>query len=339
GPAQPEPADPCPGLSDDAPRLVALPNAVQLKGGATKGSFVIFNCGEAPIVWSVSSKPYVDFPETTGALAGGFDYRVRFTVDTSGLSAGPFSFKIKVTHPGHSKYLDISGTKLAGFAAPSAAPSVGGAVRRGPDHRQARGVRRPVHHQGMADPDPRRAGPGAGDQDPHLGPDRGEGRHHGAGRGRRWASGTAELRGDLVYVNGQYRSELETGERKVKAPAWVGLDDGDREPGRSVLIENAPDQIAIQVQGREYDGREGICEAAPEGWTPFSRPKSGRGPTCEQEVEWNTASGVINLDVAPGALPSCYGFPSGVNGEACYRFDANGDDPRFEVYLTIDFVN
>ncbi|MGH3739251.1 MAG: hypothetical protein ACRDT6_27175, partial [Micromonosporaceae bacterium] len=127
-PAPAEPADPCPGLSGEAAeKLVAKPDPVQLKGGATKGSFVLFNCGAALVTWSASSKPYVSFPEDDGAIEPGHDYRVHFNVDTSGLSAGGYTFKIKVTQPGHSQYLDVHGTKLGGLAAaPSPTPSIGG---------------------------------------------------------------------------------------------------------------------------------------------------------------------------------------------------------------------
>lgn len=143
-------------------------------------------------------------------------------------------------------------------------------------------------------------------------------------------------KGELRFrfeVGGEYQPQLDTGEHKVKAPATVGLG------GRGVTIDNAPDRLLIRVQGLERDNSQsGFCSAGG-GIYPET---SGRTliPNC-YELEWNTAEGEIDLHdtVADQALPPCYGFPQGVHGDLCVALAATGDDPRFDVYLTIDFLD
>jgi hypothetical protein len=148
---------------------------------------------------------------------------------------------------------------------------------------------------------------------------------------------TFNRKGELRFkfaVNGVHQSQLDTGEHKVKAPAWVGLGSG-----RSVVIDNAPDLLPIRVQAQERDNNQrGFCSAGG-GMFP---EKSGRTliSNC-YELEWNTADSAVDLhDTGQGqALPPCYGFPQGVHGDLCVVLHATGDDPTFDVYLTIDFLD
>jgi hypothetical protein len=148
--------------------------------------------------------------------------------------------------------------------------------------------------------------------------------------------------GELTFrfaVAGQWRPQLDTGQRKVRSPEWVGLGDGDRAPGRSVLLEHAPDVLTIRVQGQEKDGYyPGFCSAG----TNFFPETSGNRkiPHCF-DLEWNTAEGSIDLHpdaVADPALPPCYGFGD-ITGDICALLRATGDDPRFDVYVTVDFLD
>jgi hypothetical protein len=150
---------------------------------------------------------------------------------------------------------------------------------------------------------------------------------------------TGELR-FRFEVNGQRVIELDTGERKVKAPERVSLDDGDRDSGRSVIIENAPDVLPIRVQAQERDSYGGPTDYCAAG-SPMFPETSGRTVVGDCiEVEWNTAEGAIELSTqAGGALPPCYGFPDGVRGDMCVALGASGEDPEFDVYITIDFLS
>jgi hypothetical protein len=149
--------------------------------------------------------------------------------------------------------------------------------------------------------------------------------------------------GELSFrfeVNGQRMLELDTGERKVRSPERVSLDDGDRDAGRSLIIENAPDVLSIRVQAQERDSYAGPTDFCASG-SPMFPETSGRAVvgSC-MELEWNTAEGAIELATPPGgALPPCYGFPEGVRGDMCVALGTSGEDPAFDVYITIDFLS
>ncbi len=156
---------------------------------------------------------------------------------------------------------------------------------------------------------------------------------------------TLNRTGELTFrfeVNGDpFDRVLDTGERKVKAPERVSLDDGDRAPGRSVFVDSAPDLLAIRVQGQERDLHGGLTDFCPAG-TPFFDETSGRTVLGDcREIEWNTAALSIDLhqDQSNGVLPACSGFGDGVSGDLCVVIDAIGDDPRFTVFITIDFLD
>jgi hypothetical protein len=140
----------------------------------------------------------------------------------------------------------------------------------------------------------------------------------------------------LFEVDGSYLSQLDTAEHKVESPATLSLDDGDRAPGRGVFLEDAPAQLTIRVQGHERDWDPGFCSAGG----GFIDGPSGRlnGDGCD--IEWNTAAQTIDLHamVEGGPLPGCFGFPEGVHGDLCVTLSATGDDPTFDVLVTIDFA-
>ncbi|MGH2599709.1 MAG: hypothetical protein ACRDJ9_10005, partial [Dehalococcoidia bacterium] len=147
---------------------------------------------------------------------------------------------------------------------------------------------------------------------------------------------TGELR-FRFEVNGQRQGQLDTGERKVRSPEWVSLDDGDRAAGRSVVIEDAPEKLPIRVQGLERDGNKpGFCSA---GQGMFEATSGRTSIDNCYDLEWNTAAATVDLaEMADGgALPPCYGF-AGITGDVCVLLKATGADPTFDVYVTIDFL-
>src|SRR5688500_8537311 len=96
------PDGPCPGVAADG--LVITPDPVRLLGGQTKGSVDIRNCAAASVSFTASTKPWVTLAKKQATVPSGATYRLLFTVNTSGLPTGPYSFKIKVAWPGHSAY-------------------------------------------------------------------------------------------------------------------------------------------------------------------------------------------------------------------------------------------
>jgi len=152
-------------------------------------------------------------------------------------------------------------------------------------------------------------------------------------------------RGELQFMfeaNGEQRNELAVGERKVQAPDWIDLDRGDRGQGRSVAVYGAPDLLPIRVQAWERDlhNDDFGFEFCQRGDRMFDEV-SGRVEfdDCDIDIEWNTAAATIDLhaDTGGGALPACYGL-EGITGDICTVLVADGDDPHFTVYVTIDFI-
>ena len=103
-----------------------------------------------------------------------------------------------------------------------------------------------------------------------------------------------------------------------------------------MFLEEAPEQLPIRVQGIERDWEPGFCAAAT---GPFPEA-AGRFDGGGCEIEWNTAAGTIDLHAAveDGVLPGCFGFPEGVQADLCVVLSASGEDPAFDVLITIDFA-
>ena len=156
------------------------------------------------------------------------------------------------------------------------------------------------------------------------------------------STGRGELRFEFE-VDGQQRDEVAAGEQKVQAPAWVDLDRGDRGTGRSVAVHDAPDQLTIRVQAWERDRHDDEF-----GWQFCNRGNamfeevSGRVEfdDCDIDIEWNTAVATIDLhaDTGGGALPACYGMAD-ITGDVCAILESSDANPRFAVYVTIDFLD
>lgn len=150
--------------------------------------------------------------------------------------------------------------------------------------------------------------------------------------------------GELAFrfsAGGTIQPGLATGRHKVKAPEWLNLDDGDVAPGRAAFVQELSGPLEIRVQGIERDNGFGMCFGSPgNGMDPDTSGRFDDGP-CEWE--WNTAEAQIDLHavVPQGALPNCTGFgwDSPVTGDLCIVLTADGEDPAFEVFVTIDVLD
>jgi hypothetical protein len=128
------PDGPCPGVVADG--LVLTPNRVRLLGGQTKGAVDVRNCADGDVAWTATSKPWVTLPKEQGTVPSGATYRVLFTVNTSSLPTGPYTFNIDFSWSGNSSSVPVEGTKLGGLVAPggptSPPPTIGGLIAPGP---------------------------------------------------------------------------------------------------------------------------------------------------------------------------------------------------------------
>ena len=104
------PADPCP---DAGGRLAVTPDPLTLPAGATSGSVTIHNCGAESRDWTSATKPWVELAADHGTLGAGETHELGFTVDDSAQEPGDYTFKIKVSEPGHNVYVDVNATKSA----------------------------------------------------------------------------------------------------------------------------------------------------------------------------------------------------------------------------------
>jgi hypothetical protein len=94
--------------------LVGAPDPVQLKLGATKGSFTIHNCSDESVAWMAATKPSVTLAEEEGTIAAGATHVLSFTIDTSAFDTQKFTFKIKVYGAtSNFFYVDVNGSKLS----------------------------------------------------------------------------------------------------------------------------------------------------------------------------------------------------------------------------------
>ena len=111
GGGSPPPADPCAGANED---LVGRPDPVRLNPGATKGSFDIHNCGSQTSSWQASTKPSVTLAATAGLLAAGQKKTLNFSFSMSSFTTSTFMFRIKLTGPDNTYYVEVHGSKLGG---------------------------------------------------------------------------------------------------------------------------------------------------------------------------------------------------------------------------------
>jgi hypothetical protein len=93
-----QPVDPC---ADAGAKLAVSPDPLALPAGATSGAVTLHNCGTEPTGWTSATKPWVALGAKDGTLAAGATAELGFTVDDSALPAGAYTFRIKVSQPGH----------------------------------------------------------------------------------------------------------------------------------------------------------------------------------------------------------------------------------------------
>jgi hypothetical protein len=148
-------------------------------------------------------------------------------------------------------------------------------------------------------------------------------------------------RGEITFrflVNGIRWGD--TGERKVHAPERVNLDDGDRKPGRSIIIEDAPDLLPIRVQAQERDLHGAPTAFCSAGQEVFDETSGHKVLADCQEIQWDTAEGPIDLNQVPGnALPPCLGFGDDGTADLCVALGTAGPAPKFVVLIAIQFLD
>jgi hypothetical protein len=130
-PPDPEPAaDPCAGLQPGA-HLVTTPDPLHLAPGLMSSTLTIRNCGTDPVNWTAATKPSVSLDDVGGALAGGAEHALGFTIDPSKFADAAIAFKIKVSEPGFNQYVDITAVEAGLADAGSAPPDPGGTITTG----------------------------------------------------------------------------------------------------------------------------------------------------------------------------------------------------------------
>ena len=104
GPAAVHPCDALPGGAS----LLVLPDPIVLPADEMSGALSITNCSEGDVDWTAATKPGVDLTSAGANLLPGETTGLGFTIDLADWAPGAIEFKIKVSGPGHNRYVDVS---------------------------------------------------------------------------------------------------------------------------------------------------------------------------------------------------------------------------------------
>jgi hypothetical protein len=122
-PTPPEPGtdgepsdDPCDAVLEAGHNLAVGPDPHNLPLNVTESSLTIHNCGAVDVDWTAQTVPDVSLASEAGTLGAGEEHELGFSIAESALDPD-FSFKIKVSEPGNSNYVDVHAFK-PGLAAP-----------------------------------------------------------------------------------------------------------------------------------------------------------------------------------------------------------------------------
>jgi hypothetical protein len=99
---------PCDALPADGSSLVAHPDPVVLASNVSDGEFQVTNCSDGDVDYTVAVNPKVTLDDTGGTVLPGESVSVGFHIDFDAYGDGAIQFKIKVTEPNHSQYVDVS---------------------------------------------------------------------------------------------------------------------------------------------------------------------------------------------------------------------------------------
>ena len=146
--------------------------------------------------------------------------------------------------------------------------------------------------------------------------------------------GKGELSFDF-FVEGEHRPEMHQERRDIKSGQTVDVHfDGTTRPAMHLLLEQAPDTLDLRIFGEEKDSGFGKGGCVREAFSNPRPPGAGRDG-C---FEWNNAEASVDLHNLGSALFACPGL--GIAEEdACFFVRATGDDPRFEVLVSLEFMD
>lgn len=100
-------SDPCDALEPDGGALLVGPDPLVLDHGVMEGTITIVNCGDGEIDWTAATKPSVTLDDDGASLLPGNTAELDFVIDAAAWEPGPIEFAIKVSEPGHNRYVDV----------------------------------------------------------------------------------------------------------------------------------------------------------------------------------------------------------------------------------------
>ncbi|MEQ1788707.1 MAG: hypothetical protein ABL966_16770, partial [Acidimicrobiales bacterium] len=127
-----EPVDPCAALPAGSGHLLVVPDPLVLPSGDLEDVLHVRNCGTDAVDWTAATKPTVTLAASAGTLAPGEVSTLGFAIQADGWDPGAIDFKIKLSEPGHSQYVDVHayrplvGADVVASTELSAGPGVGG---------------------------------------------------------------------------------------------------------------------------------------------------------------------------------------------------------------------
>jgi hypothetical protein len=125
-------SDPCAAHDLADGQLVVTPDPLVLPSGEMDGELHVRNCGTDAVDWAAATKPSVHLATAAGTLDPGEVFPVELTIDGSQWEPGAIEFKVKVSEPGDSQYVDVHafrpavGADMVASDDLSAGPGVGG---------------------------------------------------------------------------------------------------------------------------------------------------------------------------------------------------------------------
>ncbi len=132
-PGPPAAPHPCDNLVADGSSLVVHPDPVNLDSNDIEGEFAVTNCSDGDIAWTAAVNPKIALSTAGETTLPGESTLVSFVIDAEAYGDGSIDFKIKVSEPNHSQYVDVHAynprlgfESLGGNGTISAGEGVGG---------------------------------------------------------------------------------------------------------------------------------------------------------------------------------------------------------------------
>jgi hypothetical protein len=99
---------PCDFLASDGSSLVVMPDPVILDDNVMAGEFGVTNCSDGDVDFSTAVNPKVTLSTAGDTVLPGQTAVVGFDIDGEAYGNGAIQFKVKVSEPNHSHYVDVS---------------------------------------------------------------------------------------------------------------------------------------------------------------------------------------------------------------------------------------